>query len=116
MRITSGPVTGVEIVDPTTLRIHTNGPAPLLPEALSRIVILSRRIDGNATTEDFNSGKAMIGTGPYRLVSVSGMNRVEFERKDDYSGPTARSGSTSPPGSSRTTKRGSPHCWRATWT
>jgi peptide/nickel transport system substrate-binding protein len=82
-----GPVTGVEIVDPTTLRIHTNGPTPLLPEALSRIFILSRRIDGNATTEDFNTGKAMIGTGPYRLVSVSGMNRVEFERKDDYWGP-----------------------------
>ncbi len=81
-----GPVTGIEAVDPMTLRIHTSGPTPLLPEALSRIFILSRKIDGNASTADFNTGKAMIGTGPYRLSSVSGMNRVDFERKDDYWG------------------------------
>ena len=81
-----GPVTGIEAVDPLTLRIHTAAPTPLLPAALSRIFILSRKIDGDATTEAFNTGRAMVGTGPYRLISVSGMARIELERNDGYWG------------------------------
>ena len=78
-----GPVVGVEAPDETTVRVHTDAPTPLLPIALSRIFILSRKLHANATTEAFNDGSALIGTGPYRLVSVSGMNRLELERKDD---------------------------------
>jgi peptide/nickel transport system substrate-binding protein len=81
-----GPVTGVEAVDPLTVRVHTTAPAPLLPIAISRIFILSRKIHGNAATEDFNHGKALIGTGPYRVVNITGMDRLEFARKDDYWG------------------------------
>ncbi len=83
-----GPVTSVEAVDPLTLRVHTSAPTPLLPTALSRIFVLSHGLHANATTEDFNTGRAMIGTGPYRLVSVTGMDRIELDRKDDYWGAT----------------------------
>jgi peptide/nickel transport system substrate-binding protein len=81
-----GPVIAVEAPDDTTVRIHTDAPTPLLPIALSRIFILSRKLHADAPTEAFNTGRALIDTGPYRLVSVSGMDRLELERKDDYWG------------------------------
>src|SRR5215471_21626241 len=59
----------VEVVDPRTLRLHTNGPFPLAPEYLSAIGIVSRRHGEGATTSDYNTGKAAIGTGPFRLVA-----------------------------------------------
>jgi peptide/nickel transport system substrate-binding protein len=81
-----GPVVSMEAVDPLTLRVHTSATSPFLPIALSRIFILSRKIHGDAPTEAFNTGRALVGTGPYRVLSVSGMDRVEMERKDDYWG------------------------------
>ena len=39
-----------------------------------------------ATTEDFNSGKAAIGTGPYKLVRYAKGDRVELVRNDTYWG------------------------------
>ena len=81
-----GPVASVEAVDATTLRVHTAQPTPLLPNYLSRIFILSRRIHENAATDAFNSGKALVGTGPYRLANATGMTSLTFERKDDYWG------------------------------
>jgi peptide/nickel transport system substrate-binding protein len=81
-----GPVVAAEALDDTTLRVHTAAPTPLLPIALSRIFILSRKIHGGAATEAFNDGRALLGTGPYRVVSATGMDRLELERKDDYWG------------------------------
>ncbi len=81
-----GPVASVEAVDANTLRVHTAQPTPLLPNYLSRIFILSRHLHENAATDAFNSGKALIGTGPYRLASANGMTVLSFERKDDYWG------------------------------
>jgi peptide/nickel transport system substrate-binding protein len=72
------PIAGVEVVDAQTLRIRTREPFPLLPNALSRIAILPRTLE-QAETADFNSGKAMIGTGPYRFVSYVPGDRVELE-------------------------------------
>jgi peptide/nickel transport system substrate-binding protein len=79
-------IASVEIVDPLTLRLHTKGPDPLLPADLSLVYILSRATDTGMTTEDFNSGKAAIGTGPYRVNSVRFGDRVELDRNDSYWG------------------------------
>ncbi|MBR0670606.1 ABC transporter substrate-binding protein [Neoroseomonas soli] len=76
----------VEVVDPLTLRIHTRAPHPLLPVDLSYIFIVSRHAGEGATTDDYNSGRAAIGTGPYRLRSHAPGERVEFERNDAYWG------------------------------
>ncbi len=81
-----GPVASVEAVDDATLRVHTAAPTPLLPNYMSRLFILSARIHAGAPSEAFNSGKAMIGTGPYRLTRVNGMSNLTFDRKDDYWG------------------------------
>ncbi|WP_159995473.1 ABC transporter substrate-binding protein [Roseomonas sp. 18066] len=60
-------VAKAEAVDPHTLRIHTRQPHPLLPVDLGSVSIVSRHAGTGAGTEDYNSGRAAIGTGPYRL-------------------------------------------------
>jgi peptide/nickel transport system substrate-binding protein len=73
-----------EVVDPHTLRFHTRGPDPLLPANLSQIWILNRKTHTGASTADFNSGKAAIGTGPFKVASVRFGDRIELDRYDGY--------------------------------
>ncbi|GGJ04811.1 ABC transporter substrate-binding protein [Neoroseomonas lacus] len=80
-------IKSVEVADPLTLRITTHAPHPLLPVDLSYIFIVSRHAGQAASTEDYNAGRAAIGTGPYRLRSHMPGSRVEFERNDAYWGP-----------------------------
>jgi peptide/nickel transport system substrate-binding protein len=77
-------VTGVEIVNAHTVRLRTNGIYPLLPVDLAQVVMLDRETHLNATTEDFNSGRAAIGTGPFRFVRYAPGDRIELERNDTY--------------------------------
>ncbi len=79
-------VKSVEITGPHSLRITTAAPSPLLMANLSNIFIVSRRHGGNATTDDYNSGKAMVGTGPYRFGRWSAGTEVQFTRNDAYWG------------------------------
>ena len=45
-----------------------------------------RRSATGASTEDFNSGKAAIGSGRYKLVKYTSGDRIELVRNDDYWG------------------------------
>jgi peptide/nickel transport system substrate-binding protein len=74
----------VEVVDPLTVRFHTAAPYPLLPVDMASVQIVSRHAGQGASTEDYNSGKAAIGTGPYRLSSYRAGDRTEFVRNDEY--------------------------------
>jgi peptide/nickel transport system substrate-binding protein len=74
----------VEIVDPLTIRFHTPAPHPLLPVEMASIQIVSRHAGQGAATEDYNSGKAAIGTGPYRFGAYRAGDRTEFVRNDNY--------------------------------
>jgi peptide/nickel transport system substrate-binding protein len=76
----------VEIVDPLTIRFHTPSPYPLMPLDMTNVRILDRETHQNATTEEFNSGRMAIGTGPYRVVSHRNGDRVELERFANYQG------------------------------
>ncbi|MFC7734907.1 ABC transporter substrate-binding protein [Roseomonas sp. GCM10028921] len=76
----------VEIVDPLTVRFHTERPAPLVPTDLAAVAIIAKHVNGTAT-EDYNSGKAAIGTGPYKLASYTPGDRTELVRNDDWFGP-----------------------------
>jgi peptide/nickel transport system substrate-binding protein len=80
------PVVSAEVVDPHTIRLHTNGVFPLLPIYLTNVAILNRAAAQGMTTEDFNTGKAAIGTGPFRFVAYKPGDRVELERYDGYWG------------------------------
>lgn len=81
------PVTSAEAVDPHTIRMHTNGVFPLLPTYMSSVFIVSRKAAQGAGTDDFNTGRAAIGTGPFRFVSYKQGDRVELARNDLYWGP-----------------------------
>ena len=79
-------ITKIDVVDPYTLHIHYATPYPLAPNDLSTIYIVSHKVAANATTEDFNSGKAAIGSGPYKFVRYVNGDRIELERNDSYWG------------------------------
>ncbi len=76
----------LEVVDDHTIRMHTNGPNPLLPNWMSGISIISRGLGADVDTADFNSGRAAIGTGPYRLVSYTAGHQAVLERNPGYWG------------------------------
>jgi peptide/nickel transport system substrate-binding protein len=79
-------ITKIDVVDPYTLRIHYATPYPLAPNDLSTIYIVSKKAAGNASTEDFNSGKAAIGSGPFKFVRYVNGDRIELARNDAYWG------------------------------
>jgi peptide/nickel transport system substrate-binding protein len=73
-----------EAVDALTLRLHAARPHPIMPSDLSFIPIIARHAATGAATEDFNSGRAAIGTGPYRFGSFRAGDRIELTRNDEY--------------------------------
>jgi len=75
-----------EIVDPYTIRFKYAAPYPLAPNDLSTIYIVSKKVAAGASTEDFNSGKAAVGSGRYKLVKYTSGDRVELVRNDAYWG------------------------------
>ncbi|WP_235907565.1 ABC transporter substrate-binding protein [Siccirubricoccus phaeus] len=77
----------VEVTDPLTLRIVTRRPHAQLPLELSTLAVISRHAGQGASTEDYNNGRAAIGTGPYRLVSHIPNERTELARHEGYFGP-----------------------------
>ena len=75
-----------EIVDPQTIRLKTAAPYGALPQDLNSVMIVSRKFAANAAPEDFESGRATIGTGPYKFVRFARGDRVEYVRNDAYWG------------------------------
>jgi peptide/nickel transport system substrate-binding protein len=76
----------VEPIDDLHIRIITSVPSPLLPINLTTLGMVSARAATGAGSEDFKSGKAAIGTGPYRWASWTPGQRVVLERNDAYWG------------------------------
>jgi peptide/nickel transport system substrate-binding protein len=79
-------IESVEAVDDTTVRIHTKGPAPTLPVDLSQVAIISQAAAEGKTTQDFNSGVAAVGTGPYRFVEWVSGDHLTLARNESYWG------------------------------
>lgn len=81
----------VKIVDPLTVQVVTDGPAPNLPNDFIRLFIVSHKAAAGLTkdtaNEAFNTGKAAIGTGPYKFVSWTPKDQLVLERFDGYWGP-----------------------------
>jgi peptide/nickel transport system substrate-binding protein len=65
-------------------------PDPILPYNVAFIQIIPSRIAKAATTEDFNAGRNIIGSGPYKFVSYQAGNRLVLERNPYYYGEPAR--------------------------
>jgi peptide/nickel transport system substrate-binding protein len=73
-------------VDEHTVHIKTAAPYPLMPNDVSQIFIISRKHATGAKTTDFNSGKAAVGTGPFRYVEYTPGNRIVMQRNESYWG------------------------------
>jgi peptide/nickel transport system substrate-binding protein len=80
------PIVEARAADPHTVILKTREPHPLLPNDLATIHIIPRKAE-TASTQDFNSGKAMIGTGPWRFVEYVSGDRVVLAANDRYWGP-----------------------------
>jgi peptide/nickel transport system substrate-binding protein len=76
----------IEVIDPRTVRFVTDVPHPFLDFDVAGIMMLSRKVHEGMTLADFNSGRAMIGTGAYRFVSYTIGERLELVRNDAYWG------------------------------
>ena len=80
-----------KIIDPHTLHIITDGAAPVLPNDFIRLFIVSHKAAAGLTKENaneaFNSGKAAIGTGPYKFASWTPKGDFVVDRFDGYWGP-----------------------------
>ncbi|WP_176691616.1 ABC transporter substrate-binding protein [Superficieibacter electus] len=74
--------TVVKISD-SVFRIKTAAPNPIVPNELATVAIISRSA-AKATTADYNSGKAVNGTGPYKLVNYIPGNRIVLTRNENY--------------------------------
>lgn len=76
----------IVVKDPHTILFKTETPYPLMPTDLASIMIVSKKNGTGATTEDYNSGKATIGTGPYKFVEWKRGDRVILAKNPDYWG------------------------------
>lgn len=86
----SGALRSVESAtakDPGTLIVKTSTPNPMLPLEIASIYVVSKHVGEKARTEDYNSGKAVVGTGPYKFISYTPGDRTVFERNPTYWGP-----------------------------
>lgn len=80
-------VVATEAPDPHTVIFRTDQPNPILPSQFTIMSIVSHKAAAGATPADFMSGKAAIGTGPYRFVRYARGDRLELERFDGHRGP-----------------------------
>jgi len=80
------PIVAKQIVDRYTVRLKTAAPYGALLQDLAEVLIVSKKAAAQATGEDFDKGKAAIGTGPYKLVRFARGDRVELVRHEDYWG------------------------------
>jgi peptide/nickel transport system substrate-binding protein len=79
-------VAALEMVDPLTLRVRTIQPAPLLMQEIGYVFIIPAKLGANVGVDDFNSGKAAIGTGPYRFRSWTPNDRLLMDANPGWWG------------------------------
>jgi peptide/nickel transport system substrate-binding protein len=80
-------VTKTTAADPLTVIVETDGPDPILLNELQNVWIVSRKNGAGAASADYNSGKAAIGTGPYKLAEWVPGDHITLQRFDGYFGP-----------------------------
>jgi peptide/nickel transport system substrate-binding protein len=72
--------------DRLTVAMQMDAPHPTLPQSLSVVSILPAKLAG-APSEDFVSGRAMVGTGPFRFKEYRRTQQYTLTRNDAYWGP-----------------------------
>ncbi|MEZ5649604.1 MAG: ABC transporter substrate-binding protein [Burkholderiaceae bacterium] len=74
-------------VDDYTVHIKTTRASlPLVANDVSTIAIVSDGAGCGASTDDFNKGKAAVGTGPWKFVEYVPGDRIVLDHNDGYWG------------------------------
>ncbi|BBK32277.1 peptide/nickel transport system substrate-binding protein [Stella humosa] len=84
--IFTGQIIETKVIDAHTVQLKTATPFPLMPTFMAGFAIISDQFE-RAPTEDFNSGKAAIGTGPFKYAQFARGDRIELARFDGFWGP-----------------------------
>lgn len=81
----------VEITAPAklTVQIRTARPLPQLIEQISFIFVMSKKAAAGLSTADFNAGKGVIGTGPYKFVAWKPGQSITLKKNAGYWGKQA---------------------------
>ena len=82
-------ITGKTAVDAHTVRLSTATPYPLMLTDLSAVFMVSKKATEGVATEEFSSGKGVMGTGPYKFVSYARDEKVQLVRNDGFDGKKA---------------------------
>jgi peptide/nickel transport system substrate-binding protein len=72
------PVSEVTAKDARTVTVMTSVPTPALPNLMTSVFILPARL-AEATGEDFATGRAQVGSGPFKFVSYARGDRLVLE-------------------------------------
>lgn len=80
----------VKAVGDRTVIIDTKTVDPILPYRVAMIQIVPGRITKSETTADFNAGRNIVGTGPYKFQSYVAGQRLVVERNPAYYGASAK--------------------------
>ena len=80
------PIVETKVLDPYTIVFKTAAPHVLMPSDLASVYIIPKAIAEKAATEDYNSGKAAVGTGPYKFAEYIPNQRVVLTANYGYWG------------------------------
>jgi peptide/nickel transport system substrate-binding protein len=79
-------VTEMQVVDARTIRLRSRGPDPAVVLNAMTAYVVPAHVAKDATTADFNSGRAAIGSGPWRFRGWQPGTGITLERNDTYWG------------------------------
>jgi peptide/nickel transport system substrate-binding protein len=82
----AGAVAEMQVVNDRTIRLRSRGPDPSVILNAMTAYVVPEHVAKDATTADFNAGRATIGSGPWRFREWQPGSRIVLERNNDYWG------------------------------
>ena len=79
-------IDSMKALDDLTIEFKTKKPTPDFMEQIGFVYIVEKKVAEGASIEDFNSGKAAIGTGAYKFKSWTPGDNLALTRNDDFWG------------------------------
>lgn len=81
-------IDSMKALDDLTIEFKTKKPTPDFMEQIGFVYIVEKKVAEGASIEDFNGGKAAIGTGAYKFKSWTPGDNLQLTRNDDFWGKT----------------------------